>query len=137
MISTPSSFLFLLAVPPHRPHQHQDLCTRFVSYVLLFVACLISLGISSKMPTTGLVSVSGFNRTDKDAQKEFINLLGPYLRLASKENNEDQFFERAETLWFVRWPLKRSEYEDIEAMQDYKKSTKKVILIFRNPWVPS
>ena len=83
------------------------------------------------MPST--TSVSGLNRTDKDAQKEFINLLGPYLRLASKENNEDHFFERAETLWFVCWPLKRSEYEDIEAMQDYKNSTKKVLLIFGIP----
>ena len=83
------------------------------------------------MPSTTIVS--GLNRTDKDAQKEFINLLGLYLRLASKENNEDNFFERAETLWFVCWPLKQSEYEDIEAMQDYKNSTKKVLLIFRIP----
>ena len=62
----------------------------------------------------------------RTVQKEFITVLGPYLRLAKTHGQEDSFFERVYTLWFIRWPLNPSDHEDTDAMEDYKSSTKKV-----------
>ena len=71
-------------------------------------------------------SSAGVDRANESAQMEFITHLGPYLRLAQIKGQEQIFFDRVYTLWSVRWPLKQQDFEDEDAMRDYKNSTKKV-----------
>ena len=71
-------------------------------------------------------SAGVLDRTKESAQMEFITLLGPYLRLAKIDGQEQIFFDRVYTLWFVHWPLKPHDFEDEDTMRDYKNSTKKV-----------
>ena len=79
-------------------------------------------GNFSQMSSTSAAH-AGLKRT---VQKEFITILGPYLRLAKSHGQEDSFFEHVYMLWFICWPLKPSDHEDTDAMEDYKNSTKKV-----------
>jgi hypothetical protein len=49
---------------------------------------------------------------DKTSQKEFMQTLVPYLRLARSQGQEAFFLDRIFLVWFVCWPLK---YEGSDA----------------------
>ena len=65
-----------------------------------------------------------------DAERELINDLGPYFKLAHDHGQEDLFMKRVTTLWFFRWPLRLRDYLDHDFLEHDKKTKIKVFLFF-------
>jgi hypothetical protein len=64
-----------------------------------------------------------------EAQKAFIRALGPYRILATAEEKE-AFWKRVENYWFVRWPLKSSNFVDTNFMAHRQG---RIIMVFSPP----
>ena len=59
-------------------------------------------------------------------QNEFIKALGPYFARAKFEDHGPEFLARTFNIWFSRWPLKLSDFEDADFMQHRRQSIEKV-----------
>jgi len=66
--------------------------------------------------------LSGEERT----QNEFIKALGPYFARAKIEGYGPKFLAHMFNIWFARWPLKLSDYEDADFMQHRRQTIEKV-----------
>jgi len=76
---------------------------------------------SLSLPPQRLV-LSGVER----AQNEFVKALGPYFARAKFDDQGPAFLARSFNIWFSRWPLKLSDFEDAEFMWHRRQSIEKV-----------
>lgn len=63
-----------------------------------------------------------------DAERDLIDNLGPYFKLARDHNQEDPFMKRVTTLWFFRWPLHLKDYHDLDFLEHDKRTKIKVCI---------
>jgi hypothetical protein len=66
------------------------------------------------------------NPAFSDDQQGFIKNLGPYHKLALAQDQLEPFLNRIYTLWFFRWPLRKTDYYDEDFLQHDKGKKKKV-----------
>jgi len=63
---------------------------------------------------------------DETSQKEFMQNLAPFLRLARAQGKETLFLERMFNLWFVRWPIKVTDCKNRDLLAFTRSSIEKV-----------
>jgi len=63
---------------------------------------------------------------DTHAQNELIKVLGPYFARAKFEDCGSEFLARFFNIWFTRWPLKVSDFEDEDFLLHHRQSVEKV-----------
>jgi hypothetical protein len=63
---------------------------------------------------------------EERVQNEFIKALGPYFARATFEDQGREFLARTFNIWFSRWPLKLSDFEDTDFMRHRRQSIEKV-----------
>jgi len=63
---------------------------------------------------------------EERVQNEFIKTLGPYFARANYEGKNHEFLTQVFNIWFARWPLKLSDFEDADFLQHRRQNIEKV-----------
>jgi len=73
---------------------------------------------------------------EERVQNEFIKGLGPYFAGAKIEGHAPEFLAHTFNIWFTRWPLKLSDFEDTDFMQHRRQSIEKVgLYLVHSTWL--